>query len=159
MTISKTLRFEILARDGFQCLYCGRGSPAVALQVDHFKPVAVGGTDDPSNLVTACEDCNQGKSDRTLCAAGAVVILSKDRGPARMAKAMAAKFSPSAADPNKHWITSGILDVADEDGGNSLVLVHCESHGCDEWHWIDSYVRETIQTWGAEPGWVYGKAG
>lgn len=61
------LRFEILKRDGFRCTYCGacRAQGAV-LQVDHVKPKAAGGTDDPKNLTTSCDDCNLGKAARKL---------------------------------------------------------------------------------------------
>ncbi len=62
----KRLRFEIFKRDGFKCAYCGRSPPDVLLVVDHVIPVAAGGTDDPLNLITACEPCNQGKSDKHL---------------------------------------------------------------------------------------------
>jgi hypothetical protein len=34
----------------------------VKLTIDHVIPTALGGTDTPDNLVTACEDCNQGKT-------------------------------------------------------------------------------------------------
>jgi hypothetical protein len=34
----------------------------VKLTVDHVVPVALGGADEPANLVTACHDCNAGKS-------------------------------------------------------------------------------------------------
>lgn len=57
-------RFAILERDSFTCRYCGRSAATVELHVDHIKPVAKGGSDDPANLVTACRDCNLGKSDR-----------------------------------------------------------------------------------------------
>lgn len=57
-------RFEILKRDGYRCRYCGRSGRLVQLEVDHVIPVAAGGTDDDENLVTACGDCNLGKSDR-----------------------------------------------------------------------------------------------
>ena len=63
---SKRLRFEILKRDGFACRYCGVTAVAAPLHVDHVVPEAKGGTDDPANLVTACRDCNLGKSDRSL---------------------------------------------------------------------------------------------
>jgi len=36
--------------------------------IDHIHPVAAGGDNDPSNLTTACESCNQGKKDRLLSA-------------------------------------------------------------------------------------------
>lgn len=62
MAVSKRLRYEILRRDNHACRYCGGIAPDVALTVDHVVPVALGGSDDPSNLVTACRDCNAGKS-------------------------------------------------------------------------------------------------
>jgi hypothetical protein len=37
----------------------------VRLTVDHVVPVALGGTDEPGNLVAACADCNTGKSSST----------------------------------------------------------------------------------------------
>lgn len=60
--ISRRLRFEILRRDGHQCRYCGAGADEAKLTVDHVIPVALGGTNDPSNLVAACKDCNAGKT-------------------------------------------------------------------------------------------------
>lgn len=62
MAVSKRLRYEILRRDNHTCRYCGRTAPDVPLRVDHVVPVALGGTDDPTNLVTACEPCNSGKT-------------------------------------------------------------------------------------------------
>lgn len=62
MAISKRTRFEVLRRDGYACRYCGRRAPDVELTVDHVTPTALGGTDDPSNLVAACADCNAGKA-------------------------------------------------------------------------------------------------
>jgi hypothetical protein len=62
MPVSKRLRFEILRRDNHTCKYCGGTAPAVVLTVDHVVPVALGGTDEPANLVAACKDCNAGKS-------------------------------------------------------------------------------------------------
>jgi len=62
MAISKRTRYEILRRDNNACRYCGSMAPDVKLTVDHVMPVALGGSDDPSNLVAACADCNAGKS-------------------------------------------------------------------------------------------------
>lgn len=62
MTVSRRLRFEILRRDDHACRYCGARAPDVKLAVDHVFPVALGGKDEPENLVTACVDCNAGKS-------------------------------------------------------------------------------------------------
>lgn len=55
------LRYKVLARDNFTCQYCGQYAPNVRLEVDHIVPVADGGTEDMSNLVTSCWACNQGK--------------------------------------------------------------------------------------------------
>lgn len=64
--ITSSIRFEVFNRDNFTCRYCGRSSPEVQLHVDHVHPVVLGGTNELSNLVTACKDCNLGKSDRTI---------------------------------------------------------------------------------------------
>lgn len=60
--VSKRLRYEVLRRDNHTCRYCGGVPPDVRLTVDHVIPIALGGPDDPSNLVAACADCNSGKS-------------------------------------------------------------------------------------------------
>lgn len=62
MAVSRRLRFEILRRDDHTCRYCGGKAPDVALTVDHVVPTALGGKDDPANLVTACQPCNAGKT-------------------------------------------------------------------------------------------------
>ena len=62
----KRLRFEVFKRDSFACQYCGAQPPDVVLVVDHIIPVAAGGDSDMMNLITACEPCNQGKSDKPL---------------------------------------------------------------------------------------------
>ncbi|MEV0382334.1 HNH endonuclease [Nonomuraea sp. NPDC050643] len=62
MAVSKRLRHEIFRRDNHTCQSCGAKAPDVKLQPDHVVPVALGGSDDPSNLQTLCEDCNGGKS-------------------------------------------------------------------------------------------------
>ena len=50
----RSVRDEILARDHWQCQYCG----GPAQHVDHAVPVAHGGTDHEANLVAACRGCN-----------------------------------------------------------------------------------------------------
>ena len=62
MTVTKRVRFEVMRRDGHACRYCGSIAPDVKLTIDHVIPVALGGTDKPDNLVTACADCNAGKT-------------------------------------------------------------------------------------------------
>lgn len=62
MTVSKRVRYEVLRRDGYACRYCGAMAPDVKLTIDHVMPVALGGDDQPTNLVAACFDCNAGKA-------------------------------------------------------------------------------------------------
>lgn len=62
MAVSKRTRFEVLRRDGHACQYCGQAAPNVTLHVDHVIPKALGGSDNPDNLVAACRDCNAGKA-------------------------------------------------------------------------------------------------
>jgi hypothetical protein len=66
--IGKGLRFDIFHRDGFVCQYCGLRPPDVVLELDHIRAVADGGDNDPINLITACADCNRGKSAKRLTA-------------------------------------------------------------------------------------------
>lgn len=64
--LSKRVRFEVFKRDGFVCQYCGAHPPHVLLHADHIVPVAEGGGNEETNLITACQPCNQGKSDVPL---------------------------------------------------------------------------------------------
>jgi hypothetical protein len=66
MSITKKLRFEVFKRDGFACQYCGKTPPDVTLEVDHIKPRSKKGGDEINNLITACFDCNRGKTNIEL---------------------------------------------------------------------------------------------
>jgi len=66
VAVSKSVRFEIFARDAFTCQYCGRRPPEVVLELDHIHPRAKGGSDDLTNLITSCRDCNGGKSAKVI---------------------------------------------------------------------------------------------
>lgn len=64
--LSKRVRFDVFKRDGFKCQYCGAHPPEAILEVDHIRPVAEGGDNDPDNLVTSCFSCNRGKGAVSL---------------------------------------------------------------------------------------------
>ena len=51
MAISKRTRFEVLRRDNYTCRYCR--STESELTLDHVTPVALGGTDEITNLGAA----------------------------------------------------------------------------------------------------------
>jgi hypothetical protein len=52
------LRWTVFRRDGYACVWCGSDSD---LTIDHIHPVALGGTNDVSNLQTLCRTCNSRK--------------------------------------------------------------------------------------------------
>ena len=64
--IPQSVRVTVLHRNNFKCVFCGRNSQQIELQVDHIFPFAKGGSNDISNLQALCIDCNQGKSDRVF---------------------------------------------------------------------------------------------
>lgn len=62
--IKKSVRFAVLRRDGFRCVYCGARPIDSELHIDHIHPRSLGGSDEIENLVTACQSCNLGKSNK-----------------------------------------------------------------------------------------------
>lgn len=66
--MNNRLRFQIFERDNFTCQYCGRNvkKHKAVLVVDHIIPKKKGGSDDMSNLITACIICNSGKHKQIL---------------------------------------------------------------------------------------------
>lgn len=63
--VTRAMRYDVLRRDGFRCVKCGRGrEDGVKLHVDHIKPVSRGGKSVMSNLQTLCEDCSCGKGNK-----------------------------------------------------------------------------------------------
>lgn len=55
-------RAKVFALKGSQCVYCG----VDASHVDHQTPRSRGGSDDISNLVPACAECNVSKGSMTV---------------------------------------------------------------------------------------------
>lgn len=55
-------RRNIMKRDDYTCQYCGSGHN---LTIDHVLPRSRNGKDTWENLVTACDDCNVEKGNRT----------------------------------------------------------------------------------------------
>ena len=64
--MTNSLRYDIMKRDGFKCVLCGRSAKedGVKLHVDHIIPVSKGGKTVPDNLRTLCDSCNIGKRDK-----------------------------------------------------------------------------------------------
>lgn len=81
-------RREVLRRDNHACQYCGSHKH---LTLDHVIPVSKGGLHTWDNVVTACEQCNQRKSDRTPPEAG-MPLRTKPKAPMHPTVAFAEQF-------------------------------------------------------------------
>jgi 5-methylcytosine-specific restriction endonuclease McrA len=61
------LRLAVYLRDGRACVYCQRdASMGAVLSLDHVIPVIHKGSNHPTNLVTACVNCNSSRQDRPM---------------------------------------------------------------------------------------------
>lgn len=62
--IWRPTRYRIYARDDHRCLWCGFGACHTdELTLDHLVPRSRGGTNRPSNIVTACRSCNSKRKE------------------------------------------------------------------------------------------------
>ena len=53
-----TIRQLVLERDNYVCVSCGTALPAPDADIHHLLPRSMGGSDEPSNLVTLCDGCH-----------------------------------------------------------------------------------------------------
>jgi 5-methylcytosine-specific restriction endonuclease McrA len=60
MKISKNVREVVRKKYNGKCAYCGTDLPH-GWNVDHIKPLVMGGTNDLENLNPACKECNNYK--------------------------------------------------------------------------------------------------
>jgi HNH endonuclease len=60
--IGDKLRYQIMERDNFRCVFCGQGAKdGVALQIDHIIRPENGGDNSEKNLRLLCMSCNKGR--------------------------------------------------------------------------------------------------
>lgn len=65
--IRKDRRLAINIRDDFRCAYCGadlRDREPAEVTLDHLLPRCHGGSNDNTNLITACRSCNSARGAR-----------------------------------------------------------------------------------------------
>lgn len=83
--IKKAKRLAIYLRDGFLCSYCGtdlHDAKPAEVTLDHFVPWCAGGSNEATNLITACRKCNSGrgaKSVKSYATAGAYTRILRNR--------------------------------------------------------------------------------
>ena len=65
MAVSAETRAAVRVAFAGCCGYCGVSETAVGgeLEIDHFRPLSAGGSDELENLVYACTACNRFKGD------------------------------------------------------------------------------------------------
>ncbi len=56
----------LLERENYSCIYCGTHASKAKMEIEHVVPRSRGGTDSLNNLVLACHECNQAKSNLSL---------------------------------------------------------------------------------------------
>jgi len=61
----KFSRVNVMARDNFECQYCGKRLAMKHLNYDHVVPRVQGGKTDWNNIVACCYECNDKKGART----------------------------------------------------------------------------------------------
>lgn len=64
--LTKAQRLQVYEKYDGKCAYCGSHISLDEMQVDHIKPLALGGADDISNFAPACRMCNFYKSTLTI---------------------------------------------------------------------------------------------
>ena len=137
MAVSKRLRFEILRRDNHACRYCGATAPDVPLTVDHVVPVALGGSNDPSNLVTACRPCNEGKAS---IPGDAAVVADVAQDAIRWSQAMSLALTRSVDERRPMFAAIAELgDIWEKytiNGGQDRVPIPIDWHGSLERIWL-----------------------
>jgi 5-methylcytosine-specific restriction endonuclease McrA len=80
-------RRAVYWRDHGRCHYCNEAVTVEKFTVDHVVPLARGGIDAASNLVTCCKYCNKLKADKPM--SGELLLLMRQRAALRARHARA----------------------------------------------------------------------
>ncbi len=59
--LSQSERLDVYNKCAGHCAYCGCKLEYNAMQVDHVKPLRIGGADEVTNMLPACRSCNHYK--------------------------------------------------------------------------------------------------
>lgn len=104
--IRPTTRLAVWLRDGLCCVYCCQDWSASGLTLDHIVARSEGGTNAPTNLVSACPRCNALKrSAGSLSAMASALGISASHLQARLqqqAKPISLHLRRRAREARKH---------------------------------------------------------
>jgi endonuclease I len=64
--MNREIRQQVYEKYSGHCAYCGSKIEYKDMQIDHFNPQVFGGSDEMSNLMPACRECNNYKYNYSL---------------------------------------------------------------------------------------------
>jgi len=126
------IRQYLLEKWQYACAYCGaKGASDVPLQVEHLVPKARHGSDRVSNLVMACQACNDRKGTKTAEEFGYPDIQAQAKQPLRDA----------AAVNSTRWALYERLQatrLSVETGTGGRTKWNRTTRGLPKTHWLDA---------------------
>lgn len=146
------VRFNVFNRDRFTCQYCGRTPPDVVLELEHVVPVAAGGSNKESNLLTACETCNSGKSTKAVADMPESIALQLEQRSEHAEQIKAYRLRASqireAEDALIDWLQTDWFRRQVEDDPDSCRFTearrHCLRTFFQRLHWATVYDQVVI---------------
>ena len=123
------VREYVLEKFGRKCVYCKKTN--VPFELDHLLPRSRGGPDRVSNLVLACDSCNQQKGNRTAAEFGYSEVEAQARAPLRDAAAVNAS----------RWALYHRLEALGlplETGTGGRTKWNRTRRGMPKTHWLDA---------------------
>jgi 5-methylcytosine-specific restriction endonuclease McrA len=107
---SSMKRMRIYTRDKYRCQYCGEKKSVNQLTLDHILPRSRGGDNSPVNIVTACVECNNRKSNRTPAEARMPLLTSQSALRIKLERVMLCHYAEARAEWRKYLF----MDVYDD---------------------------------------------
>src|SRR5438477_529081 len=101
---------SLTARSKFCCQYCGEKKGAVELTLDHIMPRSRGGDNSPVNVVAACIQCNNRKSNRTPEEARMPLLTSQSALRVKLERVVLCHYAEARAEWRKYLF----MDVHDD---------------------------------------------
>ena len=99
---SSMKRLRIYMRDKYRCQYCGEKKAVGELTIDHILPRSRGGDNSPINVVTACEKCNNRKSNRTPDEARMPLLTSQSALRVKLERVVLCHYAEDRAEWRKY---------------------------------------------------------
>jgi len=76
---SEEIRKFIYARDDGRCVYCGKRIRYEEMHLEHKIPKVFGGSNELSNLLCSCKECNLEKSSKLLLRTTDIIDVAENK--------------------------------------------------------------------------------